>query len=156
MCEIVMLIFGIITLIRGKFTLTRGKEVRGVPARIIGLVLALPFPLSFALIIFAGIALAIVGKPPAEEDLRTMGIVIEVVIVGLCFIAAIGIANVYSQPVSKQRADENIEEVDLPERYHEHFQAEEDSRTRPRADGPEVTDQPPRPSARPEDDRIRD
>ncbi len=31
MCDIIMLIFGIITLIRGKFLLTRAKEVRGVP-----------------------------------------------------------------------------------------------------------------------------
>ena len=156
MCEIVMLIFGIITLIRGKFTLTRGKEVRGVPARVIGLVLMLPFPLSLALDLLAGIVLAILGKPPTEQEATTIGVVIEVCIVALCFITAIVMANVYSQPIAKQRADENIEEVDLPERYHEHFQAEEDARSARRSDSPEVTEQPPRPSARPEDDRIRD
>lgn len=49
MCEIVMLIFGIITLIRGRFLLFRTKEVRGWPARAIGVILILPMPASFSI-----------------------------------------------------------------------------------------------------------
>jgi hypothetical protein len=155
MCEIVMLIFGIITLIRGKFMLTRAKEVRGVPARIIGIFLVLPFPLSLALQFLAGIVLAIQGRQPTTQEIKTIAVVIEFSMVAICFLTAVGIAIAYARPARKDRVDEAVEEADMPERYHEHFQSEEGGQPAPRSDKQEVTDQPPRPSARP-DDRIRD
>jgi hypothetical protein len=154
--DIAMLVFGIITLVRGRFLLTRAKEVRGWPARLIGVVLLLPFPLAFLAGIVLGAIFVVQGQDVQGKDLELVTRGVGRAIVVLCFLTAIGIAVAYAQPVRKHRADEDIEEVDVPEHYHEHFQAEEESRPRPRLDGPEVTDEPPRPSARPEDDRIRD
>jgi hypothetical protein len=155
-CDIILLILGIVVLVKGQVLLTRTKEVRGTPARIIGVILLLPLPLSFFAGLLLGALLVSQGKPVNESEIQGIVPFLGPAIIALCLFAAIAIAIAYAQPVRKQGVDADIEAVDVPERYHEHFQAEGDARPAPRSDGPEVTDQLPRPSAHPEDDRIRD
>jgi hypothetical protein len=148
MCEILMLIFGIITLSRGRFLSTRVKEVRGWPARIIGALLVIPFPLSFLLgMVLGGVFLAM-GKDIEGQEFKSMAQILELGIVALCFIAAIGVAMFYAEPIRKKQS-EHIDAV-IPDNYEERFQASgrEDS------DSPNITGGSSRPSS-PPDDRIQ-
>lgn len=154
-CDIILMILGIIVLVKGQVLLTRTKEVRGVPARIIGIIFLLPLPLSFVAGLLLGGFLLAQGKPVNESEIQGPAMILGAAILALCLLTAVGIAVAYAQPVRKQSVDTDVEEMDVPEHYHEHFQAEEDARPAPRSDGSEATDKPPRPSARP-DDRIRD
>jgi hypothetical protein len=123
-CDIIMLIFGIITLVRGKFLLTRAKEVRGVPARIIGVILMLPLPLSFMAGLVLGAVIAAQGKN--EDELRTAGIILGVSITAICFISAIVLAAVTAQPVVKEpsaRRRKALIDDELPEEYGERFRS---------------------------------
>jgi hypothetical protein len=120
MCEIIILIFGIITLIRGHFLLTRVKEVRGWPARIIGVLLILPFPLSFLVGLVLGATFVAMRKDIGEARLEPAIRFIELGIVALCFFSAIGVALFFAQPVRKKKA--KPADVAVPEDYDERFQ----------------------------------
>jgi hypothetical protein len=136
-CEIILLLFGIVTMIRGKFLLSRGREVRGAMARIIGLILVLPFPLSFMLLFIASLILTVQGKAINEANLRMMGTVIELSMVALCFVSAIALAAAVAKPIRKNRADEESA-VDIPQHYAERFEPELD----PRSESEDITKQP--------------
>jgi hypothetical protein len=148
MCEILMLIFGIIALIRGRFLLTRVKEVRGWPARIIGILLIAPFPLSFLVGMVLGAIFLAMGKDVAHEDFKSAAQIAGFAVVAICFFTAIVVAIVFAQPIRKSRP----EPVDaaLPDDYDERFQA----RVREETQNQDISEGPSRPSA-PPDDRIQ-
>jgi hypothetical protein len=148
MCEIIMLIFGIITLVRGRFLLTRVKEVRGWPARIIGVFLVAPFPISFlAGIVLAAVFLAL-GKDVESPDFKLSVQIAGFAVVIICFLAAIGIAMTYSEPIRKNRSEKPL--TAIPDDYDERFQA----RARDDSGSQDITGEPSRPSV-PPDDRIQ-
>ena len=120
MCEIVMLIFGIITLIRGRFLLLRTKEVLGWPARIVGLFLIMPFPLSFLTGMVLGAIWMAMGKNIDDRGFLDAARIAELAIVFLCFVSAIGMAMYFAEPVRKRRSEQEI--AVLPEDYDERFQ----------------------------------
>src|SRR6516162_859822 len=138
-----MLIFGIVALIKGKFSLTRGRVVEGVPARIIGLVLCLPFPLGFVIGLALGIGAAAAGRQidPMSVMPLDLGLTLG------CLVLAVGIAIATAKPTRSKRLrreedDDYDEEDDRPRR----------ARRRPREDDDEEEDLPRRRRRRREDD----
>jgi hypothetical protein len=156
MCTFVMgigmLVFGIIALVRGQFSLTRTKVVTGVPARIIGLILLLPLPLMLVGGLLIGIVYAAQGKQPTADDLRGVGIVLELGVILTCFLVAVIIAGATAQPPKRRRPrdDEDEEDRDEEPRPRRYAEDEEDQPRRRRAD----EDEGPRP--RRPDDRYRE
>ncbi len=135
--EILMLVFGIVTMITGKFTLTRSKIVRGTPARIVAGIMLLPLPL--ALVVGVPIVATILAKRGDEDKARLIGTIVEASIVLICFIAAMTTAAIYAGPPPKKRRPRRDEE-------DEEYKREEDDRPRP----------PARRVRRPPDDRIQE
>jgi hypothetical protein len=156
-CMIIFAVFGIIALIKGEFYLTRDRVVRAVPARIIGVILLLPFPLAFMVGAALGLFIELRGGNVNVNDKGFMGTaaVLELMIMGGCLLAAILIAALNAKPVRRKRRrrreDDEDEEEDRPRR-RTRYEDEEDEPPprRPRADNDED-----RPRRRP-DDRIRD
>ena len=120
MCEILMLIFGIIALVRGRFLLTRAKEVRGWPARIIGVLLIMPFPLSFLVGMVLGGVFVAMGKSVDDQEFRSAASILGFAIVAICFLSAIGIAMFLAEPIRKNRPGQ--EDLAIPADYDERFQ----------------------------------
>jgi hypothetical protein len=124
MCGIIMLIFGIVALAKGSFSLTRGRVVKGIPARMVGLLLVLPFPISFGAGLALGVYAVSTGMP--EQQVHDIANVLGVVIAFGFLIAALVTAFVFATPVEPKRprfAEED--EDDYGSRY-------EDRRGRPR------------------------
>lgn len=155
MCQIIMLLFGIYTLIRGRFLLTRASEVRGWPARIIGLVLIAPWPLAFLIGMMLGAMILAQGKSVAGRDFQLTAGFLEFGIVVFCLILAIGIAKVYAQPIRKRQDSESDEVPEIPRHYDEHFSSEPEGGSASRSDRQDVTDRPQR-SPMQQDDRIQE
>jgi hypothetical protein len=146
--EILMLVFGIITLITGKFTVSRGKVVRGVPARSTGLVMILPLPLALGAVVLIGVILVATGQAADEKMVRLVVTIVEASIVGICFVIAMIIARVNAEPSDRPRRRR--------EDYDEGYDREE-------YDRPDDHDDPDRPRRgsddrihRPPDDRFRE
>lgn len=112
--EIAMLIFGIIALVKGKFTLTKKKIVTGAAARIVGVILLMPLPLSFGVGVIMGIMLAAQGRQIQAKEIQNTGTIIEVVSVLGCCILAIGVSLATSHPPAKKRI-EPIAELEADE-----------------------------------------
>src|SRR5688572_203052 len=85
--EIAMLIIGVITLIRGQISLSKTRHVTGKPARLAGLIFALPLPLAYVVgAIFGGVAVS--REQDAQSIIGTIqliewGLVIGAIILGL-------------------------------------------------------------------------
>jgi hypothetical protein len=156
MCEIVMLIFGIIALVRGKFSLTRKRIVEGVPARIIGVFLILPLPLSLIAGLAFGAGFLAVGKPVEGKELETIGRIVEFAIVAVCFLTALGIAMATAHPPRpKRRADDDFYDDNFPperrERRDDDLMGPFGDRSRDEGH----VEEPPR-RRQPPDDRFRE
>lgn len=66
--EIAMLLIGLIVLIQGRISLAKNCVVLGVPARLIGMVLMLPFPLATAFINgFYLLTVVVTGHTPTPQ-----------------------------------------------------------------------------------------
>ena len=63
LAEIAMTIMGIVTLVRGRITIIRDKEVRGIPAYLVGVLLVGTFPLVIVAAIAGGVIAALSGQP---------------------------------------------------------------------------------------------
>jgi hypothetical protein len=156
-----MLIFGIIALVTGKFTLTRNKVVRGVPARIIGVILVLAFPLAILVLMAIGAVFVAQGQPiiMGSKAQLTMTLVEAGIIVG-CFLIALVIAAMTAGPPERtirrrrRRDPEDEDEDERPRRRRrdpEEEEEEERPRRRPRARDEEETP----PGRRVGDERVR-
>lgn len=143
-----MLIFGIIALIRGRYLLFRTREVRGWPARIVGIFLIMPFPLSLLAGMVLGAVYLAMGKSVDDPDFLLAAQVGEFVIVFLCFVLAIIIAMHYSEPIRKKRSAS--EDVVIPDGYDERLKAGAWDNTKSQG----ITGGPIRPPTSP-DDRIQ-
>lgn len=150
MCGIIMFIFGIIALVRGRFLLTRAKEVRGWPARIIGILLMAPFPLSFLVGIVLGAVFVALGKKvdAGDKDFLLAAQIAGFAVVAICLIAAIAVALIFSQPIRISRPEPR--ETALPHDYDEPFQP----RGREDSESQDIKGGTSRPKA-PPDDRVQ-
>jgi hypothetical protein len=62
LAEIGMTILGIVTLVRGRITVVRSKELRGIPAYLVGVLLVGTYPLIFMTAFTAGIVAVLTGN----------------------------------------------------------------------------------------------
>ncbi|MGF1577741.1 MAG: hypothetical protein ACFCD0_00095 [Gemmataceae bacterium] len=101
-----MMVLGIITLVRGKFQLTRDKVVYDTPARIVGLLLLIPFPVLISLTVLIGLEVIFHGgvHDPRMDWLYLIFLIASVVLIFGGFGCAIGIANAYGEPSREERA----------------------------------------------------
>jgi hypothetical protein len=95
---IAMFVFGIVVLVTGKVNVTGTKVARGAPARIAGVILLLPFPLSLMVGILIGVIMGASGKIPDQQSLLTIGAIVEFGIIFLCFAAAMLVAGLSAVP----------------------------------------------------------
>lgn len=84
--EIILLVMGIFALAGGKLTLSKTRVVRGTPARFLGILLMLPFPLSFVVGLAVGATMAVRGSN--LESLRWTLVFVELGILFGCVLLA--------------------------------------------------------------------
>ncbi|MCI0459512.1 MAG: hypothetical protein L0Z62_21385 [Gemmataceae bacterium] len=101
-CGIIMLIFGILTLVQGKFMLTRTRVVQGPPAYVIGAMLIAPLPLSFLAGMLLGALFLVAGDPASERRFQTLATVVGLGIPVACLLSAVGIGIAYAKPAPKR------------------------------------------------------
>jgi hypothetical protein len=101
MCNIIMLIFGIIALVKGSFSLTGNKVVSGLPARIIGVILIMPLPISLGVGFIYGLTMAATGQNVRQDSVQGAAIVIELSIMAVCLVAALIVAFANAKPKAK-------------------------------------------------------
>jgi hypothetical protein len=121
--EVGALIFGVIAVTRGEFSLTRNKVVRGVPARVVGILLILVLPV--ALLIGIGAAVFLAAHDLDEDRLPRWVYLADLGVFGVLFAAALIVALVNAgprdQPRRRWEEDEPEEDEDFEdrrERYH--------------------------------------
>jgi hypothetical protein len=148
--EIAMLVLGIITVATGKLSISAGKECRGAPARVAGVLMILQLPVAIVVVVGLMMVLAAHGRidptnPPGWFVLLELGIFLVFII------TAFVIAGVNAQPIgtydrARRRRDYPDERgYGGPDRGEEDYGYE-----RPRRPEDPGYDQP-----RPPDDRIR-
>jgi hypothetical protein len=150
-CYILLGIFGLFIMIKGQVMLTYTKEVRGMPARLIGLLLILPLPLQLLAGSLVGVVYLMLGRTIQQSELQSIAAILTVAVIAFCVLSAIAIAVAYSQPIAKRRRGGDEEPVNLSDHYREHFQAPQGPRPASDPDGITRTDEPPPPVAPPED-----
>jgi hypothetical protein len=96
--EIVMLVFGIITLVKGAFKLTRKKVVTGGPAYVVGVLLILPLPLALATGFAIGVMHGLQGGAPMDPELLRKAAAVEWSIIVIMLISALVVALVSAKP----------------------------------------------------------
>jgi hypothetical protein len=106
--EVALLFLGLYALIAGK--LPTGKkakhEVRGWPARVVGIICLLPLPLSFLVGSIVAVLMVAQGKEVTRESFFWLGTAIEGSIVLACAVTAGVLARVYRTPVEQTPADD--------------------------------------------------
>jgi hypothetical protein len=93
--EIAMLIWGIVVMVTGKLKVSKSKEVRGMAARGLAVIMLIPLPLAFGAGVIYGILNA--NRLRADEALGTLT-AIEIVIVLGCALAAIAGGLILGKP----------------------------------------------------------
>jgi hypothetical protein len=101
--EIGMLIAGIIALVKGSLRLSGKHVVEGISARLMGLILLLPLPLAFAVGFLIGFGEGLQGKPVQAQELQGTLTGVEVIIVVVCLMGALGIGFASAQTPADQR-----------------------------------------------------
>jgi hypothetical protein len=106
MCEIVvligMLVMGIYTLVTGKIKLSARKIVEGGMARLIGLILMVPLPLTLGIGLILGIAAAAQNPQNPQAHIPAWAAFIGIGSAAICAITAILIAVATAKPVVKE------------------------------------------------------
>jgi hypothetical protein len=99
--EIGMLVSGLVVLLSGRFRLSPQRVAEGTAARLAGLVLLLPWPLSFCLEFLLGVRETIAGRRLNPEEWQQTFLISEVVIVTICGAVALLIGLTASSGGSK-------------------------------------------------------
>jgi hypothetical protein len=119
--EIVMLIAGIAALVKGEIKWSKSRVTTGMVARIVGIIMLLPLPLAFTAGFVLGAVQAATRHPANVASVRVTAIVIEVVIVLVCFLLALTVGLVSAHPPAKKRPrrEEWYEEDEAPDSDYE-------------------------------------
>jgi uncharacterized membrane protein len=156
MIAIAMMVAGIVMLIKGTVAFSANRELRRPGSVFVGLVLVLPFPLSFAIGFFIG--LNAVKNGQNLEDIQKNAILIDLIIIGICAVLASILAIVLAEPKRKSKKKRRLGEYDD---YDARADADDDDRfdelesprrRRTRDDDDEEEDRPSRRRARRDDD----
>jgi hypothetical protein len=85
--EIAMLVWGIVVMVTGKLKVSKTKEVRGMAARGLALLMIAPLPLAFGVGFIYGVMNANAGQ---KIDTVTVTIVEVVIVLGFALAAIVG------------------------------------------------------------------
>src|SRR5262245_24540363 len=103
--EIGMLVAGLMALVSGKFTLIKNKTITGLSARLAGLVLLLPLPLSFVAGLVIALAKSAPGRPFNADAFKGSFALLELAIALACLLVSGGIYAVARQRFPQVRPD---------------------------------------------------
>jgi hypothetical protein len=124
--EIATLVAGIVALVKGKISFTRTLVVRGVMARVIGVVLMLPLPLSFFIIFAIGFVMAANGKGQKEIE-NSVARIAALVPIGtyvVCALLAVILGAIAPKRPAKRRLPNDFDDEDhsrhFPDEYGAH------------------------------------
>src|SRR5262245_17492016 len=109
--EIGLAVLGILLLSLGKFRLSPTRVVRGWPARLLGVVALLPFPVAFVL---GFVTVILMGRPIKPDEQLWFGLLIDGGCVVGCVLALFGLGWLLSEPVTRAEEDDEDDEDDVP------------------------------------------
>jgi hypothetical protein len=119
--EIALLCAGLYALVTGRFTVTRNRVVHGAPARLLGLLALLPFPLCFAYGVQRAADMAAHGQDPAQLSSDWNMIALEAGVVIVCAFVVFGLGALMAEtPQSRSRpqySDDEFFRRAYPERF---------------------------------------
>jgi hypothetical protein len=121
--EIAMCIYGLVALITGKCRITRRLGASGAAARIAGLLMLLPLPISFALGLIVGMSMAARGQRELTPADAAFYRYLEIGITVVCLILSTVICLTGEPPTcqdrrrKRRRDDEDIEQDGGPYRH---------------------------------------
>lgn len=100
--EIALLYIGLYALIKGTFPISKKAKhvVRGLPARVIGVICLLPLPLAFVVSFFVAMIFVAQGREVTQKSFFWVGTVIEGSIVMSCIVAVAVLSRIYRLPVA--------------------------------------------------------
>lgn len=98
--EIGLLIMGLIAIVTGRLPVGPGRVVRGAPARYLGVVALLPFPVAFGIGFGLGYILALQGVVLQKETWNVIGIAIEVPLLAMF----VGLITTLGRKLSEEEA----------------------------------------------------
>src|SRR5262245_22776967 len=99
--EIGMIVWGLVALFRGEFQLNPTRVVKGVAARLIGLLLLLPLPVSFAIGFLIGLSVASEGRRFDPAAWRLTLVAVEAAVTLGCLAVALLAGLLCGQTVRK-------------------------------------------------------
>jgi hypothetical protein len=105
MLEVACLIAGIIILVNGRVSLSQGRVVTGAPARLAGLCLVAPLPVSFGVGFVYGLMLAARGRRIDLDQVQGTMALIELAILAVFVLAFLILVLSNQEDESKRRAD---------------------------------------------------
>jgi hypothetical protein len=148
--EIALLIFGIVTLVKGELKVGGGRVVRGVPARLCGLILFIPLLLGEGFEVVYGFRLGLEkgmqGQQMGPEDIKEMTptfLIVHAIAVAVPLLLIVVIA--LTQAQSETTFRDRFEDDDRPRRRRRRDDDEDDDdRPRSRRDEEEEEDRPRR------------
>src|SRR4051812_33004766 len=102
-----LMIAGIVALITGKIKFSKNRAVQGVPARLLGVALLLPLPVSFTVVFLYSLTQADVNKQDqfqawAQQNDGKLTLIMAGTMIGMAAVI-IGIAAVLAKPIPKGR-----------------------------------------------------
>src|SRR4051812_23402878 len=100
-----LIIAGIVALVTGRIKLTKNRAVQGVPARLLGVALLLPLPVSFAVVFIYSLSQADVNKQEqfqawAQQNDGKLTLIMAGTMIGMA-VLIIGIAALLAKPIPK-------------------------------------------------------
>jgi len=140
--EILCIVYGIITLVKGKFPVGKTKEVRGVPAYLIGLILLSVIPVAVVVAIIMNWDDIAQGKQPDPFKFEAKNVLPDVIGVFGCGGLALVIALMTAKPKEQDRRQRDYDDYDddRPRRIRDDY----DDRPRRRRDDYDDADDRPR------------
>lgn len=149
--EIGMLIGGFVVLVKGRFTLGKNRVVTGVAARLAGLVMILPLPLAFLVLLLIAVHAGQSGQPVNYQEMQGSLSLLELAITVICFLMAVLIGLIYGQPPAEEAVPpgDRAEGENAPERTEaaEIIECEEILDAIPAEPEESVLSEPPSPKA---------
>jgi len=132
--EIATFVMGIVALVKGKIAFTKNLVVRGAMARMIGVVLMLPLPLTFSITFAIGFVMAANGRSQHEIAVRAARIatIVEFGVFIACALLAVILGAIAPKRPAKRKLPEDFEDESYPS------DAPDDRGIRPPVPGTEV------------------
>jgi hypothetical protein len=116
--EIALLCAGLYALATGRFTVTRNRVVHGAPARFLGFLALLPFPLCIGYGFLRGADMAARGQDPSQLASDWNMIAVEAGVVILSAIVVFGLGAVLAEPVQSRSRSHDLSDDERFRRAH--------------------------------------